>query len=599
MKDRLITILSIAAILAFSLLGRSCAKTSTPPSGGPKDTIPPVLISITPENGTINFPRYGAKVALLFNEYTVVKNQSDIIMSPPHRKKPQTKVKGKNIIVSFPDTLMADRTYTIDFGETLVDNNEGNIAPKLVYTFSTGSEIDSMYLTGSVIDSKTLKPVKKALVTVYSDLSDSACFLAPPDAATKSDDWGFFVIRNIKPVPYRIYAYSDNDGDFKYDPNGDDVAFCDSVYTPSHVVRDSIFELGGFLMKDTVRCQSRQPMVNLLMFKELQSVQYLQKSGRRTDRSGFLKFSAANVQINSLDFFGIEKDQVILQYNQTRDSIDFWINTKYKLSDSLLIKIDYMKTDSTGVLSAAVENLSLAVMEEEESSSGKKGSQQLGEKKQKDTVFVLTSKVANETVESEGLAVISEWPVIEIVQDSIHFTETNPKGKTVDKKFSLRQDSLDIRKYYIIPQDELIKGYDYEVKLPQGTMKNLERLPNKEISIKFQIPQDEKLSTLYLDLKNVKCRVLIDLTDDNDKTLRQFVADEDKIISVPYLAAGKYKIRITRDDNRNGYLDTGNLLARRQPEKVVFYQSSEDKPVLEVPESVEITQEINIGELFK
>ena len=606
MKDRLFSILSIAAILACCIFSRSCAKTSTPPSGGPKDTIPPVLLGVTPPGGTTLFPRTGGTIQLLFNEYTVVKNQADIILSPPMRKKPQTKIKGKNIVVSLQDTLLEDRTYTIDFGETLVDNNEGNIAPKLVYAFSTGSEIDSMYLTGSITDSKTLKPVKKALVAIYSDLSDSACFLATPDAATKSDDWGFFVIRNIKPLPYRIYAYSDNDGDFKYDPNTDDVAFCDSVFTPSAVVRDSIFELGTFLMKDTLKCRMRSPMVNLRMFKERQTVQYLQNSGRRTEKSGFLKFSAADVQIRSLEFFGIDSSQIILQYNQTRDSIDFWIDSKYRLSDSLRIKVDYMKTDSTGVLAPAVENLALAVKEEETQTTasgggktGRTGRTGDGDKQQPDTVFVLNSMVQNETVEAEGAVIESQWPVVELRRDSIRFTETNPKGKKAAKNFSITRDSLNVRRYIILPEDNLQKGCDYEIFMPQGTMTDLNRLPSKETSIKFRIPQDETLSTLTLELRNVGGKIIIELTDEQDKTLRTFYAGSDSDITIPYLKAGKYKIRITQDANGNGYLDTGNFLEKRQPEQVAFYETSPGKPLLEVLESVELTQEINVEALFK
>lgn len=596
MKERIYTLLTLTCILFVSLIGRSCARTGTPPSGGPKDTIPPVLISITPGEGTTQFPRTGGKVQLLFNEYTIVKNQNDIILSPPTKKKPTTKIKGKNIIVALQDTLQEERTYTLDFGQTLVDNNEGNIAPKLVYAFSTGSVVDSMYFTGSVFDSKTLKPVSKALVAVYSDLSDSACFLATPDAATKTDDWGFFVIRNIKPEPYRVYAYSDNDGNYKYDPNADDVAFCDSVFVPVEVVRDSIFELGGFLMKDTLKCLSRKSMVSLKMFRELQSVQYLQNSGRRTEKSGFLKFSAANVQINSLEFFGIDSNQVILQYNRTRDSIDFWINSKYRLSDSLLIKVDYMKTDSTGVLSPAVENLSLAVMEEKSDNNAPK---QEKTKKEKDTVFVLSSKVTAETIESEGIELSSEWPLIEIIRDSIRFVETNPKGKKSEKSYSLVQDSIEVTKYRFIPSDALIKGYDYEVTFPKGTMTNLYRLPNSETSVKFQVPQDEKLSTLILDLSSVPCRIIIEMTDESDKVIRTLTAVEDTQLSIPYVKAGKYKIRITRDINGNGYADTGNLLEKRQPEMVAFYQTSPGQSVLEIPESVEITQEINVESLFR
>lgn len=593
MRERLLPILGIAAILACCIFSRSCANTTTPPSGGPKDTIPPVLISVMPENGTTNFPRFGQKITLLFNEYTVVKDQSGIIMSPPHRKRPQAKVKGKGIIVSFQDSLRADQTYTIDFGEALVDNNEGNKAPRLVYAFSTGSTIDSMYLTGSVLDSKTLKPVKNALVTIYSDLSDSACFIKQPDAATRSDDWGFFVIRNIKKIPYRIYAYSDNDGDFMYNPNGDDIAFYDTEFIPDQAVNDSIYELGLFNVRDTAACKKRHPMVTLSMFKELQTAQYLQNSVRTTEKSGYLKFSAADVKINSLDFFEIDKEQVILQYNKTRDSIDFWINSKYRLSDSLLITLDYMKTDSTGVLAPAVENLSLAVKEKNEPLKD-------GEKKPaKDTVFKLKISVADEVVESEGVTLDSEWPLIDIQLDSIQFIETNPKGKKFNKKFTLQQDTIEVRRYHLIPDDVLVKGHDYEFIMPQGTFKDLMYLPNQEAKVKFQIPQDEKLSTLTLEIKNAVTKYILELTDENDNALRTFVTDKDCAITVPYVKAGKYKIRIYRDSNRNGYQDTGNLLAHKQPERVILYGTSPDKPILEIPESVEVTQEIDMEELFK
>lgn len=608
MKRRILSILSILAFLVCCMASRSCANTTTPPSGGPKDTIPPVLLKINPENNTTNFPIYGQKIELLYNEYTVVKDNQGIIVSPPQKHRLKTKIKGKNIIVSLPDSLKEDHTYTIDFGTALADNNEGNPAPRFVYAFSTGEVIDSMYFTGTIIDCQSLAPVKGVTVAAFSDLSDSACFNTIPDAAVKTDDWGFFTIRNIKPVQYRVYAYSDLDGDYKYDPDNDNIAFLDSVFTPTKVVRDSIKELyGTFLMKDTLKCKSRESMMKLSMFKELQSVQYLQNKGRKTRNSGFLKFSASDVKINELEFVGIPAESVILQYNQSRDSIDFWINVNYRLDDSLMIRLNYMKTDSTGTLSPFTENLSLAVMEEKTTSLASYGN--IGnlptptgpkKEKEKDTVFKATVVVANETVEDDGLYIESELPIIKILQDSIILTETNPKGQSVSKAFTMTQDKKNIRRYIFKPVDPLIKGYAYDMHFGQGAFTNLDKLPNQEADASFQIPQSEELCTLSLKMKNASTNYLVDLVGEkDDRAQRSYQVDSDRTVEIKYLNAGTYRIRITRDSNRNGYADTGNLLEKRQPEEVRFYEMSAGSNLLEIPASAEIEQDIDLKKVFE
>lgn len=598
---------NLASILVcfalLSILCRSCANTTTPPSGGPKDTIPPVLLSITPPNGTTGFPRTDGKITLLFDEYTVVKSAADMMISPPVKKKPIAKVKGKNIVVTLQDTLAENTTYAFDFGNSLADNNEGNLAPRMVYTFSTGDVIDSMYFTGSLRDNNTLAPVKKALVALYKvDRPDSAVFLTTPDAVTLSDDWGFFVFRNIRDTTYRIYAYTDEDADYKYNPNEAYIGFADSVITPVKVVNDSIYELGSFEMKDTLACKKRTSDITLNMFKELQTIQYLQNSGRKTAKAGYLKFSAADVQINSLEFVGIDPSSVIIQYNNTRDSLDFWLNVDYKLEDSLMVKLNYMKTDSTGVLSPFTENLSLAIDKPKDSNTPqiamKKGADKK-KKSEKDTVFKLTTTSSDETVESDGVRLESALPVIQIVQDSISLTEKNPKGQESVKTFTFKQDTADIRRFIIIPAEKMIKGYEYTLKIPQGTFINLDKLPNAAVDIKFQIPQSEELSTLTLDVRNVNTCYIIELTDEKGSTLRKNVVIEDKTIEIPYLKQGKYKIRLTQDGNRNGYPDTGNLLEHRQPETVRFFETSPDQQLLEIPPASEVEQTLDILKIFQ
>ena len=593
MKRTTATALLLALFTACLVLSHSCANTTTPPSGGPKDTIPPVLLRLTPADGSTGFPVTDGKVSLLYNEYTVVKTPAEILLSPPTRRRPMAKVKGKNIIVTLQDTLRENQTYTIDFGQALADNNEGNIAPRLVYTFSTGDSIDSLYLTGKIIDSRTLAPVKGALVTAYADHSDSACFNILPDAAVKSDNWGFFVLRNLRDTLYRIYACTDGDNDYKYNPDEDDIAFLDSLFRPVRKIADTIYELKPFLMTDTLACQARETMISLMMFKELQSVQYLQNSGRISERQGFLKFSAADVRINSLEFVGIDSSAIILQYNPTRDSIDFWVNTDYRLDDSLMIRLNYLKTDSTGALSPAEESLSLAVRKDENAQVKDKDSPP-------DTTFNLTVTAQDETVEQLGVRLESALPVTHFVQDSLILNETNPKGQINRKEFTFEQDTSDIRRFIVTPKEKLIKGYEYELIVPQGTFTNLDKLPNAEARTKFKVPQAENLSLLELLLTNVEGRLIVELTDEKgSRVLRSYTVTSDGKLEFPYLQAGKYMIRISADLNGNGLTDTGNLLARKQPEPVRFYESAPGSQLLEIPESAEIEQTIDIKLMFK
>lgn len=613
------SITAASAILLFAaccILSRSCANTTTPPQGGPKDTIPPVLLQATPPENSTKVPTFGSKILLLFDEYTVVKNAQGIMLSPPTKRRPVAKVKGKNIVVTLPDTLRENQTYTIDFGQSLADNNEGNPAPRYVYAFSTGDVVDSLYLTGSLMDSQTLKPVKDALVAIYTDLSDSACFKTVPDAVTKTDDWGFFSIRNIRPDSFMVYAFTDGDSDYKYDPDADQVAFNDSIFIPSAVVRDSntVFEFRNFNMKDTLKCKARKAMINLLMFKELQSIQYLQNSGRKTEKSGFLKFSAADVQINTLKFMGIDSSAVIIQYSPLRDSIDFWINVDYRLEDSLMIKLNYMKTDSTGTLSPYDEDLSLAVMKQPETETPvQTGNRNTGKDKEnsngkkqgkpvKDTVFNIKETVANETVEDEGFYIESDLPIINVITDSIKFTETNPKGQVSEKKYKFWQDSLFVRRYHFLPDEKITKGYDYTVTFPQGTFTNLDRLPNALKEVKFKIPQDENLCSITLSLKDVTGHFIVELVDEKgSNVLRKFLVSEDKEVKIPYLKAGKYMVRLTKDANGNGFADTGNLLKRKQPEIAKFYSKGDDtdSQMLVLEEGFDIEQEINVKSVFE
>ena len=298
-------ILPVGLILIPIMFFHSCANTKQAPSGGPKDSIPPVIVKIKPLPGVIGVPVHGATFEFTFDEYIKVKNPKNIFLSPPLTKAPKNKIKGKSLIVYFEDDLDSNTTYTLDFTDAIQDNNEGNLYTGFTYAFSTGENIDSMYITGVVQDCNTLQPVKGATVMLYKDLADSAIFNSRPTAAVKTDDWGFFTLRNIADTTYRLYAIKDESGNNLYDPDADLIAFIDSIIRPVNIVNDSIFELKKMDMKDTVNCLARKAEYELNLFKEKGSKQMIKNHGRTGYRSGFVSFSAPRAHIDTMWISGI------------------------------------------------------------------------------------------------------------------------------------------------------------------------------------------------------------------------------------------------------------------------------------------------------
>ena len=274
MKRFLPLIIAVCACL-LPLFFPSCANTTQAPSGGKKDTIPPYIIDIKPLPGVVGVPLKGATFAFTFNEYVTIKTPQNIFLSPPLRRPPKSRLRGRTLLVSFEDSLQANTTYTLSFTDAIADANENNPFPGYTYVFSTGEQIDSMMMTGTVVDCNTLAPIKGATVLLHKDLGDSAVFLKRPYAATKTDDWGFFVLPYIQDTLYRLYAIKDANNDNIYDAETEQVAFIDSLLRPVMVAGDTVREMLKYDMLDTVRCLARRNEHDLKVFPENPSKQYI------------------------------------------------------------------------------------------------------------------------------------------------------------------------------------------------------------------------------------------------------------------------------------------------------------------------------------
>lgn len=594
--SRFFPVIPVAVVLGITVFSHSCANTTTPPTGGAKDTIPPVIKKVEPLEAATGVPVKNTKLTFTFNEYVVVKDPSGIYLSPPLEKRPKYRIHNKSVIVSFESPLDSGRTYTLDLGG-IADNNEGNPYPGYSYVFSTGDHIDSMLVTGSVLDCNSLKPVKGATVMLYKDHADSAVFLQRPVASAKTDDWGYFVIRNIQDTLYRLYAVKDENGNNKYDPETERIAFCDTLIRPVGRVRDSLPELMRYDMKDTVNCLARKTEYTLNMFKENPSKQMIVNKERLGERTAYITFMAPYAQIDSIWIKGVPHDKLITQFNIKRDSLEIWVNDPKKQPDTLYLNVKYMKTDTTGFLSDFTETVKLTKPRKTGNAAKKSSGRDV---RKEDTLCVFTVDAKPENIEQYGFRFEFKYPLVEEAFDSIVFKSVNPRQQEKNESFTIEKDSLNLRCYTLRPNLKYMQGYEYKMHVPHRKFSDINGFWNDSLDVKVSLPNDDKLSQLKLNMSGVKNKYIVDLLNEKrDNVLRSFIIDSDSELVFPYLKAGKYSVRITEDLNRNGIVDTGILLEHKQPEKVMFYKLEDGSFVLDIPEMSEIEQDLNLEEMFR
>ena len=595
MKRYALPLLTAALVLLPLMFSHSCANTTQAPSGGPKDTIPPYITDIRPYPGAIGFPTEKAKIVFSFNEYVNIKNPKSIFLSPPQSKQPKTKMKGKKLIVTFEEPLKPGTTYTLNLGDAIADNNESNIFPGFTYVFSTGDQIDSMFTTGTVLDCNTLLPVKGATVMLYKNHADSAVFLERPYAAARTDDWGYFVIPYIQDTVYRLYAVMDADANNVYDPDNDRIGFLDSLLQPKWTAADTVKELLKYDMKDTLGCEERRVEHTISIFREKPSKQFIKNKERTGLRSAYVSFQAPYVWIDSLWFGGYAADEIIAQFNPSQDSLELWLNTREPAPDTMHVFVNYRKTDSTGVLKPELEHLRLPIDSKLKRTYSRSQRRNL---KHDDTTCIFKLEAKPERVEQYGFELEFKQPIISADFDSLKFRYLNPKQKEFTASVKVERDSTNLRCWTIRPDVKFQQGFEYFLKVPHRCFRDINGFYSDSTEVKVSLPSDDKLSNMTLVVSGVGGKYIIDLLDEGLKNvLRSYTVEHDCSLAFPYLKEARYCIRVTSDLNRNGVVDTGSLLERRQPEQVKFVMFRDGK-FLEVPPSAEITQELDLNKLF-
>ena len=351
-------------ILLLVIVTYSCASIGNP-DGGPYDDDPPKFVGSTPSLRAVNYKKQ--KIELEFDEFIKLEKASEkVIFSPPQMEQPELKVVGKKVAVEYLDTLKDSMTYTIDFSDAIVDNNEGNPMGNFSFSFSTGANIDSMEVAGTVLQAEDLEPIKGIQVGLHRDLSDTAFSTKPFDRVSRTDSRGRFSIRGVAPGKYRIYALKDGNQNYLYDSKTEQVAFYDSIIIPDMLPatrQDTVWK--DTLTIDTIMTVGYTRFLPdsliLRAFKAENTRQYLTRSQRDQENHFILTFSAKADTLPTIKgLIFDEKDMFVIETTPRNDSICYWIkDSLVYLMDTLAIQLDYLYTDTLDQLVPTTDTLFL------------------------------------------------------------------------------------------------------------------------------------------------------------------------------------------------------------------------------------------------
>ena len=570
------------------IIGYSCASMGTP-DGGPYDEMPPKFVGSNPGMRAVNVKNQ--KIELEFDEFIKLEKAAEkVVVSPPQLEQPEIKVVGKKVALELFDTLKDATTYTIDFSDAIVDNNEGNPMGHFTYSFSTGGTIDTMEVSGTVLNAADLEPIKGIQVGLHKNLNDSALTTLPFDRVSRTDSRGHFIIRGVAPGKYRIYALMDGNQNYLYDSKTETVAFSDSIIIPSMMPatrQDTIWK--DTLTVDTIKTVNYTRFmpddIILRAFKEENTRQYFSRSQRDKENHFILKFSAKADTLPTLTGLNFDAtDAFVIEPNEGNDSICYWIKDSlvYQM-DTLAVQMDYLYTDSLEQLVPKRDTIylankltreqreKLAKKEAEEKEKERKKKEKKGEKIEEEKPSFLTMNVdAPSAFDINRNIVLSfDEPVARIDTSAIHMSV---KVDTVwqETPFLFVPDSVLPRKYEILAEWEPEK--EYQLKIDSAAIVGLYGLHTNKVEQTVKVKKLDEYGTLLFNLEGAPSTSVVELLDNGGKMLRQQRITSENTADFYYLAPNaKYYVRLFNDRNGNGKWDTGNVEQGIQPEEVYYF----------------------------
>jgi len=528
---------SVLLVMAIALFFVQCAKRGTP-TGGPEDKSPPEFIRATPENFSVNFDQ--KEIRIYFDEYIKLEDaQKQIIVSPPMDPKPEITPLGspsKYIKIIIRDTLQENTTYAFNFGQSVVDNNEGNPLPFFKYVFSTGSYIDSLSISGKVQDAllKEAEPfISVMLYDMDENYSDSLVFNQPPRYITNTlDSLKTFELSNLKDGTYQLVAVKDLNNNYKYDPGKEKIAFLDKPITiPSDTTYD------------------------LTLFKEIQS--FKPERPKQTGLQKLLIGYRGGIDLDSIKIDPIVGAPENFKYQLTKveqkDSLNLWFSPKLdsdtlkftlrtpKSLDTLLTRITEMPKDSISIDTEPSGNIDFG------------------------NDFIIKSSTPLTKNNDELISVLD--------QDSLAVSFTSELN-AYESSLQIKFDKNENQTYYL--------------SILPGAVTDFYNNTNDTIMKTLRTKALSDYGNVTLNLQNVKSYpILVQLTDEKGVVKAEKFSDGESTLRFDYLAPAKYLIRVIYDDNANRKWDTGNYLKKTKPEQIIYF-----------PEAIDVRANWDINQSF-
>lgn len=560
--------LSFPHLLVAAIAGclvAACASIGHP-EGGPIDELPPVFVRANPQPGSRNVAPQ--RIVIDFNENVQIKDAlNSVVVSPPQAAFPKVTAVGRTVRLEFADTLMPNTTYTIDFTNGISDLNEGNELDGFALDFSTGETLDSLCISGMVLEGETLEPAQGMTVGVYSNLSDTAITTLPFERVTRTNQLGQFTIRNLAPGTYRVYAVDDKNRDNHWD-RSENVAYLPFSITPTSeaaLVADTLQNAAGedsIVMRPTTMFYPND--VLLTWFNENYKAQYLAKYARPERYKLHFEMGAPATELPTITIVGGEfdgrnlADFAVRGASATLDTLDYWMTDERLYGpDSLKIAMRYLRTDTLEQLSYTTDTLQLNMRKAKKKK----------EKTEADTTVSDSVTVAPLKISSGGSTLDVYSPIV------LKFEMPLRKGPdTSTVRLAIKVDTLwedvappilhtvdSLHPLMYVAEYEWQPGSDYQLTVDSMALEDIYGATNKEYTYKFSVRPLNEYSTLSLDITGVdSAAYVVQLLTEQDKPVRNVAGRGNGRVMIPHVTPGTYYARLFIDRNDNGKFDANS-----------------------------------------
>lgn len=509
-----------AFVLALAAVAVSCAKMGYP-TGGPKDEVPPQPVAVQPANESRNFDK--DRFYIGFDEYVVLKNANEnVLVSPPLKNKPEYTVKGKGVLVKINDTLQPNTTYLFQFKEAVADFTEGNVLPSFEYVFSTGADMDTLMLEGSVAEAKGGAPWKEAVtVMAYQEetyASDTAALSLRPSYVTRCDKSGRFAFHYIPEGRYRIVALEDKNRNLRLDAS--EAVAWDTAYYSSFSRKDSTARRS--VLRISAPDRRKQRIV----------------SSEFTEQARIVIATALPMQNPEIGGVAAE-----WRLNKQRDTLILWcLDAKADTARLVL-------SDPTGLQDT------LKLRFRPKNAGRRRG-------KEETSTPIMKALCSGTAAFYDDLRLAFLNPVVKVA-DSAFAEVMNLKDSSI-AKFPLVVDSTGLEARIVAT---LRSGQEYRVRLREKLFTDIHGRTSDSLVFKLT-PKDYGMLTLHVE--NVTgSPLVIEVLDSRDTVVQKMPMLASGTLRFRHLPAADYRLRAVVDVDGDGAWTPGNYMLQRQPESTI------------------------------